>query len=224
MGSLLIGIQWGVFVWAPLNGETLGLAMGYSLLPLVLVLIGRFLLNESLSNLQWAAAMLGFSAVLAKLVMEGDFSWVALIIALGYPLYFLLRRKQSIGVLSAFFIENLLLFPLAWWACVYYGDVNSPFDYSNESLLMFLGLGVLGSMGMLGLLSASRKLPIALFGLLGYLEPLFLFLISIFILGEMVDSNERLSYFLIATALFLLTIDGVRKLYRSQYKVNQLDT
>lgn len=166
VGSLLVGIQWGLFVWAPLHGETLGLALGYFLLPLVLVVIGRFLFAEQLSPAQWGATALASLAVVFNLWHTGQFSWVALVVAFGYPLYFLLRRKQPLPVLSAFFIENLLLIPFSWWLCISFDDVNYPFAYEPNTLFLFLGIGVLGSLGMLAMLSASRRLPVALFGLL----------------------------------------------------------
>ncbi|MFY0699353.1 MAG: EamA family transporter [Bermanella sp.] len=64
VGSLLIGLQWGVFVWAPLNGQTLDLSLGYFLLPLVMVLAGKVFYAERLRVLQWVAlglATLGVS-------------------------------------------------------------------------------------------------------------------------------------------------------------------
>lgn len=214
LGAVLVGVQWGVFVWAPLNGETLGLGLGYVLLPLVLVLIGRFLLNENVSNAQWAATGLAAIAVACNLWNTGAFSWVALVIAFGYPLYFMLRRKQPIPVLSAFFLENLLLLPLAWWACVSYGEVNHPFDYSPFTVLLFSGVGLLGSLGMLSMLSASRRLPVALFGLLGYLEPPLILLVGIFLVGEAIHSKELITYVFILLAMLLLVVDGLVKLRR----------
>lgn len=218
LGAVLVGIQWGLFVWAPLQGETLGLALGYFLLPLVLVVVGRFLLGETLSRAQWGATALATVAVLCSLWNTGRFSWVALVVAFGYPLYFLLRRRQPIPILSAFFIENLLLVPLAWWACVVYGEVSHPFAYEMKTLLLFLGVGVLGSMGMLAMLSASRKLPVALFGLLGYLEPPLILLVGIFAIGEKIHPGEGLTYLLICCAILLLVVDGIIKIRKTRMR------
>ena len=224
VGSLLVGVQWGLFVWAPLNGETLGLAIGYFLIPLVLVLVGQLFLNEQLSRLQWVASGLAGLGVLSALVNTGHFSWVALAVGCGYPLYYVLRRYQPIPVLSAFFLENLLLLPLAWWACVFYGDVDHPFAYSPDYLLLFLGVGALGSMGMLCLLSASRKLPMVLFGLLGYLEPPLLLLVAMVAVGESVAPGEELTYVMISAAIAVLLLEGVLAMRRvSRAKSNGVD-
>lgn len=213
-GSLLIGIQWGLFVWAPLNGETLGLAIGYFLLPLVLVLIGRLFFKEQISVFQWIAVGLAVAALAFALYNNGHFSWVALAVGLGYPLYFVLRRVQPIPVLSAFFIENVLLFPVAWWACVHYGYVDHPFAYSTVSLMQFLGLGAIGSLGMLCYLSASRKLPMVLFGLLSYLEPPLLLLVGLFAVGEAIRPGEGPTYIMISAAMAVLVLEGALTMQR----------
>ena len=95
------------------NGETLGLGLCYFLLRLTLVLTERFILGERLKNIQWLAVGIAVVAVASSLLRTGHFSGFALLVALGYPLYILLWRKHSLPVLSIFFIENLLLVPIA---------------------------------------------------------------------------------------------------------------
>lgn len=207
LGSLLIGLQWGLFVWAPVNGKTLDLSLGYFLAPIVMVSVGRIFLGEKLYPMQWGAVLLACMGVMYAFYSSGGFSWVALLVALGYPAYFLLRRFQALPLISAFFIENLLLLPLGIWGCIHFSHGIQPFDYSGQMLLAFLGLALLGSGGMLCLLTASRQLPISLFGLLGYLEPILIFFVGICFLGESVLKSELLTYILIMTALGLLAVD-----------------
>lgn len=209
LGSLLIGLQWGLFVWAPVNGKTLDLSLGYFLAPIVMVFVGRIFLGEKLYSMQWGAALLASMGVMYTLYSNGGFSLVALLVALGYPAYFLLRRFQALPLISAFLIENILLLPLGIWGCIYFSHGILPFDYSGQMLLAFLGLALLGSGGMLCLLTASRRLPISLFGLLGYLEPVLIFLVGIFFLGESVLKSELLTYILIMAALALLAVDKI---------------
>jgi chloramphenicol-sensitive protein RarD len=211
LGSLLIGLQWCIFVWAPVNGKTLDLSLGYFLAPIVMVFVGRIFLSEKLYPMQWVAVLLASMGILYAYYSSGGFSWVALLVALGYPAYFLLRRFQALPLLSAFFIENLLLLPFGIWACIHFSHGIKPFDYSGQMLLAFLGLALLGSGGTLFLLAASRRLPISLFGLLGYLEPILIFLSGICFLGESVLKSELLTYIMIIAALMLLAVD---KMYR----------
>ncbi len=211
-GAALIGVQWSIFIWAPLQGETLAVALGYFLVPLVLVVIGRLAFSDRLSPAQWLAAGLAAIGVLISLFTPAQFSWIVLVIVIGYPLYFLLRRAQPMPVVSAFFIENLLLLPLAWWAIVTFTEAKIPFDYPVDSLLWFAGLGVLGSLSVLAMMSASRKLPLALFGLASYLEPPLIILVATLFIGEQIHPGEELTYLFIGLAVGILALDGVIKI------------
>jgi chloramphenicol-sensitive protein RarD len=211
LGSFLIGAQWWVFVWAPLNGHTLDVSLGYFLLPIIMVLIGSLFFKEKLRPLQWLAVALASIGVILMIIQSGGISWVALLICLGYPQYFLLRRKQSIPAFSIFFIENLLLLPIAIWAVHHFGMVFHPFDFEKIKIMGFAGLGLLGSIPMLCFIAASRRLPISIFGLLNYLEPVLIFIVGSLMLGEHLADGQRYAYFIIMLALALLAIDGYKK-------------
>ena len=61
----ILASQLWLFMWAPVNGEGINVAMGYFLFPLMMVLAGRLLLNERLNRLQTAALMLAAAAFTA---------------------------------------------------------------------------------------------------------------------------------------------------------------
>jgi chloramphenicol-sensitive protein RarD len=211
LGSLLIGAQWWIFVWAPVNGHTLDVSLGYFLLPIVMVLIGKFWFKEKLRPLQWLAAALAVAGITFMLIQAGGVSWVALVICLGYPQYFILRRIQSLPTTSIFFIENILLLPLAIWAVLHFGSVPHPFAFTTQQLLGFAGLGLLGSVPMLCFIAASRRLPISIFGLLNYLEPVLIFVVGYLFLHEQLPPNEYTAYLIIMAALLTLAVDGLIK-------------
>lgn len=51
--AALLGVQLWLFVWAPLQQRMLDVSLGYFLLPLAMVLIGRTVYHERLHTLQW---------------------------------------------------------------------------------------------------------------------------------------------------------------------------
>jgi chloramphenicol-sensitive protein RarD len=213
-GSVLIGFQWGVFVWAPLNGQTLDLSLGYFLMPIFMVLIGRLFLNEKLRPLQWAAIVFSVLGVALAYLNSNGLSWVVVIIVVGYPLYLTLRRYQSLPTFSAFLLENLILLPFAIVGLMVFGDLDGsslsqPFDYELNWTLLFLGVAVLGSIPMLCFIAANNRLPMSSLGLLSYLEPTLIFLAAYIILGEKVKDHELLIYIPVAIALMLTLIDGL---------------
>ena len=89
---LRVGVQWALFVWAPLSGKVIDLSLGYFLLPLAMVLVGRVFYGERLRPLQKLSVAMALLGVVHELWMTQAFSWVTLLAALGYPPYFMLRR------------------------------------------------------------------------------------------------------------------------------------
>lgn len=92
MTATLIGAQLWVFVWGPVNGHALEVSLGFFLMPLVLVLSGRVVFGERLSGPQLVAALTSAVGVGNELVRVGGLSWVALLVAVGYPAYFTIWR------------------------------------------------------------------------------------------------------------------------------------
>ena len=71
-------------------------------------------------------------------------------------------------------------------------------------------LGVLSATALACYLAASRRLPLGLFGLLGYLEPALLFGVSL-LLGERMAPGAAWTYVPIWLALAVLALDGVQQ-------------
>ncbi|MCT7656239.1 EamA family transporter [Oceanimonas sp. NS1] len=92
LSSALVAVQLWIFAWAPINGRGLAVSLGYFMMPLVLVLVGRFLYQERPTRLQWLAVACAVLGVANELWHAGGVSWETLVVALGYPLYFVRRR------------------------------------------------------------------------------------------------------------------------------------
>lgn len=211
----LVGVQLWLFMWAPLNGMALSVSFGYFLLPLSMVLAGRLFFADKLSPLRKLAVATAILGVLNEAFTARGLAWPTLLVCLGYPVYFVLRRKIGFDNLAAFACELLFLLPLA---AVFIGfgphGVGTrgreiwP-DLWSEGFLGVLAIGALGGLAMALYLLASKWLPLSLFGLLGYVEPVMLVVVSL-LLGEMLGWRALLTYGPILLALVFLAIDGRR--------------
>ena len=83
LAALLMGIQWALFVWAPLAGRMLEVSLGYFLLPLAMVLAGRVFYGERLRPLQRMAVFCALLGVAHELWLTQAFSWVVMVTVLG---------------------------------------------------------------------------------------------------------------------------------------------
>jgi chloramphenicol-sensitive protein RarD len=60
------------------------------------------------------------------------------------------------------------------------------------------------------MMAASRLLPLGLFGILSYVEPVLLFLVALVFLGEQFNSAQWLTYIPIWLAVLLVGWDSAR--------------
>jgi chloramphenicol-sensitive protein RarD len=215
LAALLMGIQWALFVWAPLAGRMLEVSLGYFLLPLAMVLAGRVFYGERLRPLQRLAVICALLGVAHELWLTQAFSWVVMVTVLGYPPYFMLRRWMRLDALSGFVLEMLFMAPVAIWMILY---LSPPQLFTQAPQLWWLlpGLGLLSSLAFAAMMASSRLLPMGLFGILSYVEPVLLFLVSLLFLGERFNSAQWLTYLPIWLAVLLVGWDSARVLIKQQ--------
>jgi chloramphenicol-sensitive protein RarD len=213
LSAALVAVQWALFVWAPLNGRMVELSLGYFLLPLAMVLAGRLFYGERLSPLQRLAVFFALLGVAHELWQTGAFSWVSLVAALGYPPYFMLRRWMAVDALSGFILEVALMVPLAIWLIALYGPPQ-VFEQAPQLWWLLPGLGLLSAMAFAAMMAASRLLPLGLFGILSYVEPVLLFALAVLLLGEAFSLGQLWTYVPIWLAVLTCGWDSARVLRR----------
>lgn len=213
LAALLMGIQWFVFLWAPLAGRMLDVSMGYFLLPLAMVVVGRVFYGERLRPLQALAVGCAMLGVGHELWRAQGLSWVVLVAVLGYPPYFMLRRWMRLAALPGFVFEMLCMAPVAIWVTLSWNSVDA-FSLRPQLWWLVPGLALLSSMAFASMIAASRLLPMGLFGILGYVEPVLLFAAALLFLGESFNAEQWLTYLPIWLAVLLVGWDSARVLIR----------
>jgi len=217
--AALLGVQWLIFVWAPINEQMLDLTLGYFLLPLSLVLTGKLFYSEHLRSLQRKAVVFAAVGIVHELWVVGSFSWVTFICAVGYPPYFMLRRWMAFDAFSGLFLEMLLLAPVAIYLIIHFAPTDA-FSTAPQLWYLLPGLGLLSALAFAAMLAASHLLPLGLLGILSYVEPVLLFLFSLFWVGEVVASSDWLTYIPIWIAVVLVVFDSGRVLVKQSRRLN----
>lgn len=205
--AALIGIQLWLFLWAPINGFGLDVSLGYFMLPLSIALMDRIFYRGKLTVWRKLAVISAAVGVLHEIFRVGGFSWPALVVALGYPFYFILRRRFATDHLGGLCCDLILLLPIAAWLAVN-GSVTAALIEQRPDLLWLIpGLGLLSAIALMAYVAASRLLVFSLFGLLGYVEPVLLVVVAI-IIGETIKADEWLTYLPIWLAVGFLAFEG----------------
>ncbi|OCZ71445.1 permease [Acinetobacter pittii] len=219
--SILTSVQLWLFLWGPMHGRGLQVSLGYFLLPLVLVLAGSVLYGEKISKFQWVAIILAVIGVSHEIWRLGSIAWETALVAVGYSAYFLLRKKIKTDNLGGFWWDLVIIMPVAIYLTHTGLLPYSKFIDQPSLSLIIIGLGILSAIGLGSYILASRFLPLVVFGLLGYLEPVLLALASL-VLGESIGQEEWFTYIPIWCAVLVLVLEGAIHLYQQRQKAQNL--
>lgn len=200
--AIAVNIGTWLFMWAPRNGHGLDSSLGFLLLPICLVLGGRFLLRSTVSVAQWWVVALAGVAVGVKILATPELGWVTIAVALTFTVYFIGRTYLKLSTLTAFAIESALALPVAAYFLLREGGWQ-------VELGMLILIGIFSVVAMSAYVGASSMLPIPVFGLLSYVEPILLVVVAL-ILGERMQGADAVVYAILAVALALLAIAGFR--------------
>ncbi|WP_190335487.1 EamA family transporter [Vibrio sp. S9_S30] len=206
LSAMLIAPQLWVFVWAPLQGETLSVALGYFCLPLTLAATAHFVYKERITRQQLIACVIAACGVAYAYAMAEGVSWIVFLICFGYPVYFMFRRQYNISSDVSFSLENLFLLPFALIGMALIYPMESWGAIAPNAWLYYIGLAFTGIIPIILFFYASQQLPLTLFGLLGYLEPALVFCVAL-ILGERIALIQWPTYLAIMLALAIVAFE-----------------
>lgn len=211
LSSFLIGLQLWLFMWAPTNGYGIDVSLGYFIMPITMVIVGRIAFKEKMSKLQNIACIFAILGIINMVVVAKTFTWPTLLICLGYPIYFWLRQKTNTNNIGGLWFDMLLSLPISLYF-IFKGNIGSAELMSDPEIIwLILGLGLISALA-LGFQSLSAPyLNLTLFGLLVYVEPVFLLAVSI-LLGYSIHTAEWPTYIAIWLAVLVLIIEGILQL------------
>jgi chloramphenicol-sensitive protein RarD len=212
--ALLIATNWLVFIMAVEQGEVLQSSLGYFITPFVSVLLGFFFLKERLRRLQLAGLFFAATGVLILTLRSGSFPWTALILALTFGSYGLLRKVVAADSLSGLTVETLILAPAAFGYLLFVTwQGNGAFPAAGLRIdLLLASAGFVTAIPLLLFSAAARRLRLATIGFLQYLTPTLHFLLALLLYREPFNLSHLTSFLLIWTGLTAYSWDAYRSL------------
>ena len=217
--AVLIGFNWLLYVYAVTTSRILAASFGYYLNPLANVLLGRFVLGERLTRLQWTAV--GIAGAGIAVLAGGALGqlWISLALCGSFALYGLLRKIVRTDATTGLMVETLILLPLAFaWFAARFQSGAPIFGTSNIDSGLLMLAGVVSTTPLLLFTRAARKLPYSTLGMLQFIAPTLQFLIAVLIYGERFTLAYAIAFTAIWTALALY----VTAMLRAEPKLPQV--
>ena len=211
LSGVLLTLNWLVFVWGVNHGRVLEVSLGYFLVPLVNVGLGRFVLHEHLRRVQWLAIASAAVGVIVLLVRVRHLPWITFSLAATFGAYGLLRKKSPVGPLVGLGLETLLVAPFAilflWWRHHLGLGALGHVDLRTHALL--LSAGVITAIPLLLFAYGARRIRFSTLGLLQYIAPTVQFLIGVLVYHEPFSAGQAVAFAFIWLGLGLYTIDNL---------------
>ena len=210
--TLIVGVNWFLFIWAINTDRVLQTSLGYFINPLINVIMGLVFLKERLRPLQTVAVVLAGIAVAYLTIQFGELPWIALAIAFTFGFYALIRKIAPVSSLVGLSVETLLLSLPAVAYLVYLDtiDAGSFMRLTWSLALLLIGAALVTALPLLLFTMGARRLNLATVGLLQYIAPSCTFMLAVFYYREPFGMPQLWAFILIWTALAIFSYDSLR--------------
>ena len=210
--TLLIALNWLIFIWAVNNNLILQTSLGYYINPLVNVLFGTIFLKEKLPGFQALAVFIAGIGVFYLTWQYGVFPWIAVLLALTFGSYGLIRKMLDLDPAVGLAVETLLLtFPgIAYLFWLEKTGAASFLHVNGLTDLFLIGTALVTALPLLLFNMGARRLRLTTIGFLQYLSPTVTFILAVFVYQEPLSSHQLIAFVLIWSALGIYTLDSTR--------------
>ena len=208
LASVLISINWLIYIWATNNGHVVEASLGYYINPLIIIAFGVLLLKEKMRKLQWVAVSIATVGVIILTVDYGRLPWVALGLALSWGTYGLVKKQLGLGALEGLAIETLIAFiPYCGYLMFIGSKGQGQFGHEIGLTTLLISAGAVTAIPLLLFNGSTTRLPYSTIGLLQYITPTIQFSIGVWVNHEDMPTARWVGFIFIWLALMTLATD-----------------
>lgn len=218
--GLLLGTNWLLFIWAVNNDQLLEASLGYYINPLFNILFGRLFLAERLRPMQKGAVVFAISGVAIAVAGLGYLPWIALVLAISFSLYGLLRKKVAVDSMPGLFIETAMMLPaaLVYWL-LFAGESSDMLSNSAYTNVLLILAGVVTTAPLLCFTAAARRIQYSTLGFFQYIGPSIMFILAVFYYQEPLDKARLITFGFVWTGLAIFCWDSFRHFRQQKRKL-----
>lgn len=210
--SILISVNWLLFIWAVHAGKMVETSLGYYINPLVSIVLGVFVLKEKLLRTHIIAFVFALIGVLFLTISYGQFPWISITLALSFGIYGLIKKVLPFDSSVGLTLETLAVMPIAFIYIIMIfvrGDQVS-FSGDMKTDLLMVASGAVTALPLLLFAKGVQKVPLYLIGFLQYIAPTIMLLLGIFLYGEPFGTTRLISFAFIWGALLIVSLSSIK--------------
>lgn len=212
LAGAVIGLNWGVYIYAVETNHIVEAGLGYYINPLVNVLFGALFLKERLNRLQLLAVALALIGVGYFTISHGSLPWISLILATTFGLYGLIKKKAGLESIPALTIETMMLAPIALGFLIYSSVTGNVEFFPSSAKLIFLLIvsGIVTAVPLFWFGKAAHHVSLSTLGFIQYISPSMQLLIGIFLFNEVFTTAHFICFTFVWTGLVVYSISLVK--------------
>lgn len=211
LSGILIGANWGCYIWSVNAERAMEASLGYYINPLVNVLFGMLFFSERLRPAQWVAIGLATSGVGIMTVAFGHVPWVALFLCVTFACYALIRKQVAVDSRAGFFVEVAVLAPVAliWLGWFLQQPGGRLMGEGGWDIPLLMAAGPITAIPLILFALAAKRLKFSTIGMMQYIAPTLQFLIATVVFREAFGWTHAAAFGCIWAALTVYTVDSV---------------
>ena len=208
LSGSLIGVNWGVYIWAVNSGMNVEASLGYYMNPLFTIALGFIFLGERPTRLQWAAILLAGLGIGIRLAGYGRFPYVALTLMATFGFYGLVKKRAGLDSLTALAGETLVLAPLALGFILLGAarDTGAMRLAEPGTAGLLLLAGPVTALPLWWFALGARSIPLSSVGFFQFISPTLQLLIGVYIFGEAFGREQLASFGFIWAGLLVYAL------------------
>lgn len=213
VSSLLIGTNWGLFIYAVMTNRILDASLGYYMNPLLSALIGIIWFKEEKSPRTLASILLGGAGLCCMAYEVRGIPILSLLLTTSFVLYSVCRKQSPLDSIGGLFVETLLLTPLAGAYLAYLFSLQDlHFAHTTPSQQLLLALsGLATSLPLLLFAFGARGVSLATLGVCQYIAPTLQFLLGWLLYDEALHLWKTVGFTFIWTAILVYSLGGLSR-------------
>lgn len=218
IASILISINWGLYIWAVNSDRIVDASLGYYINPLLAVILGMLIFKEKLNYWTGAALTIATIGVIIKTVQYGKIPWISLGLAISFALYGAIKKSVKSTSIVGLTLETAIVTPIALIYIVSRNIIGlSAFETEGALVILILiGGGIVTAIPLLLFASGAKILPLSLLGFTQYISPTISLIIGIFMYHEGFTTVDMIAFCFIWAALSIYSFSQISSVKRSK--------
>lgn len=212
----IITVNWSTYIWAVNADNVIETSIGYYIQPLMVVMFGVIFFHERLTKYKMIAIILAASSVILILIHFGKVPLIAILLALTFSIYSVIKKKLKQAALISLVYETAFYAPFAFALIIYLekrqiGALHVITGPTQYILLLLCGLMTVIPLGLFA--AANIRIPLVTVGVTQYISPTIQLIMGVLLFKEPFDKFQFAAFAIIWIGLVIFTI-GEFKSYR----------